>query len=112
MKISGGIFDKNNIKDKLVNLNILTSSKDFYKDKKKVKKIVKEKKLYEDIIHSYKELSLEVQNLKDINSLGAEENNQEIILDCLKKIELTIIKIKNIEAKCFLSGENEQSNIF
>ena len=112
MKISGGIFDKNNIKDKLVNLNILTSSKDFYKDKKKVKKIVKEKKLYEDIIHSYKELSLEVQNLKDINSLGAEENNQEIILDCLKKIELTIIKIKNIEAKCFLSGENDQSNIF
>ena len=51
-------------------------------------------------------------NLKDIYNLGVEESNEEIILDCLKKIEEIIKIIKKTEVCCFLSGENDTLDIY
>jgi peptide chain release factor 2 len=51
-------------------------------------------------------------NLKDIYNLGVEESNEEIILDCLKKIKEIIKIIKKTEVCCFLSGENDTLDIY
>ena len=111
-RILGGIFDENKIFSKLEKLKLETSKKDFWKDKKKVQKILKEKKLYENIISSYDSSQNEVLNLKDIYSLGAEEKNDEILLDCNKKIDQIYKQIKQNETNCFLSGENDQLDIY
>ena len=44
MKILGGIFDKNNIDQKIIDIDKKTQDKDFWKDNQKAKKIIKEKK--------------------------------------------------------------------
>jgi|TARA_B100001093_G_scaffold519751_1_gene610256 peptide chain release factor 2 len=44
--------------------------------------------------------------------LGKEESNNEIIEDCLKKIEDIQKKIKKNEINCFLSGENDSLDIY
>tara|TARA_B100000579_G_scaffold176379_1_gene143700 strand:- start:648 stop:1490 length:843 start_codon:yes stop_codon:yes gene_type:complete len=44
--------------------------------------------------------------------LGLEENNQEILEDCVKKIEQVFKKIKKNEINCFLSGENDSLDIY
>ena len=44
-KILGGIFDSHNIDTKLLELSKLIEKKDFWKNKKKVKKEVKKKKI-------------------------------------------------------------------
>ena len=54
----------------------------------------------------------DVQNVKDLFKLASEENNEEIIEDCNLKISEIINKIKNIEVKCFLSGENDDCDIY
>ena len=63
--ISGGIFENNKIDLKLKELEKTLLSENFWKDKVKVKKTVKEKKIYEDILISYKNLNNEINNLKN-----------------------------------------------
>ncbi len=41
-----------------------------------------------------------------------EEKNNEVLNDCLKKIEAIEIEAKKIEINCFLSGENDHLDIY
>ena len=111
-KILGGIFEQNKISSKLQELEKISSSKNFWKDQAKVKKIIKEKKLYDNIIKSYENCSKEILNLKDLYNLGMEEKNDEILIDCEKKINSIYELIKKNEVNCFLSGENDGLDIY
>ena len=110
--ISGGIFEKNNISLKLKKLEQVLLSENFWKDKIKVKKTVKEKKIYEEILNSFKSSSLEIKNLKDLYYLALDEKNDEILQDCNGKIQQLLKRIKKNEINCFLSGEHDDFNIY
>ena len=86
--------------------------KDFWKDANKSKKITKEKNFLEGILNFYKNTVNELNNLKDLNQLALEEENLEILNDCEKKISNTFKEIKTYETKCFLSGENDNLDIY
>jgi len=49
----------------------------------------------------------EIQNIYDLMNLALNEKNLEVIADCLKNADLLLSKIKKVEVKCFLSGEND-----
>ncbi len=110
--ISGGIFENNNITLKLQEIEKTLLSQNFWKDKAKVKKTVKEKKTYEDILNSYQSSLHEINNLKDLYNLALEEKNDEILQDCDIKINQLLTKSKEIEINCFLSGENDDFDIY
>ena len=60
----------------------------------KVKKTVKEKKIYEDILNSYQNSFQEINNLKDLYNLAFEEKNEDILEDCVIKInQLFVLKL-------------------
>ncbi|RPG52833.1 MAG: peptide chain release factor 2 [Flavobacteriales bacterium TMED288] len=108
----GGIFDKNKIESQLKELQEISLKEDFWKDSNLVKKTVKQKKIFEDIVNSYQNFSKEINNLKDLYNLAIDENNDEIILDCNSKIEDLRNLIKKTEINCFLSGENDDYDIY
>jgi len=110
--ISGGIFDKHNIQTKLKELEEITLQENFWKNKELVKKTVKQKKIFEDIINSYKKSSSEINNLKDLYNLASQEKDDEMIQDCNIKIDQIHKDIKKSEVNCFLSGENDDYNIY
>ena len=110
--ISGGIFDNENIEKKLKELEKTSLQENFWKDKNLVKKTVKQKKIFEDILNSYKKSLRDLNNLKDLHLLASEEKDDETILDCKKKIELILQDIKKNEINCFLSGENDDYDIY
>jgi peptide chain release factor 2 len=82
------------------------------KDKSLVKRIVKQKKIFEDILNSYKKSLDEINNLKDLHSLALEESDEETIRDCNEKIEQILSEIKKSEINCFLSGENDDYDVY
>ena len=84
----------------------------FWKDKPKVKKTVKDKKNFENIINSFETLSLEIKDLKDLYNLAITEKNEEILHECDAKIEELLKLIKKSEISCFLSGENDNLEIY
>ena len=112
MKISGGIFDKNKIELKLKDLEEINQKENFWKDKQLVKKTVKQKKWFQDILQGYKDALKDFHDVKDLFSLASQEKNQEIIDECILKINLLQQEIKKIEIQCFLSGENDDLNIY
>ena len=112
LKILGGIFDKNQIKDKLEDLEKKLQEENFWKNKDIVKKTIKQKKVFEEILSSYNNYFLELSNIQDLFKLAFEEKNEEIIKDCNDKIDEVLRNLKKIEINCFLSGENDELNIF
>lgn len=108
----GGIFDKNEIKDKIKNFDKKISQENFWRDKLTAQKILKEKKFLEKIIENYKFTINEVENLEQLLELAINENNTVVIKDCEKKINLLLYQIKKTEVSCFLSGENDHMDTY
>ena len=49
-----GIFDKNQVETRLADIENTLQQENFWKDKDTVKKTVKQKKIFEDILSSYR----------------------------------------------------------
>ena len=77
-----------------------------------VKKTLKKKNFYENILKSYQKLFEELENIKDLFELATQEKDEETILDCNKKISKILSEIKKNETNCFLSGENDDYDIY
>ena len=84
----------------------------FWKNKELVKKTVKQKKNFEDILNSYKISLSDINDVKDLFNLAANEKDDQTINDCNLKIEQILKEIKKNEINCFLSGENDDYNIY
>ena len=86
---------------------------DFWQDKANSKKIIKEKKLYEDLINSYETSIKKLDDLDDLNKLAIEENNLSIQKEDLPWNEwkpFRSIKIDGEELE-FSTGFTELHNI-
>tara|TARA_Y100001970_G_scaffold34746_1_gene42986 strand:+ start:4140 stop:5120 length:981 start_codon:yes stop_codon:yes gene_type:complete len=78
---------------------------DFWQDKTNSKKIVKEKKLFEDLINSFNQTYKKLKDLDELNHLAVEENNQEIQNEVFENIKLLKVLARKTEIQCFLSNE-------
>ena len=77
----------------------------FWQNKSTSNKIIKEKKLLEDLINSYNQSKTQLKDLNDLYDLAVEEKNTDIQNEINKNIsDLRIVTKKN-EIKCFLSNE-------
>jgi peptide chain release factor 2 len=84
----------------------------FWQDKTTSQKIIKEKKLYEDLINSYENSVKSIVDLQELNDLAVEEKNQLIINEVLENLKNLRILAKKNETKCFLSGESDSFDCY
>ena len=61
---------------------------DFWQNKSNSKKIIKEKKLYEDLIKSYDYSVKSLIDLQELNDLAVDEKNQSVINEVLENIKI------------------------
>jgi peptide chain release factor 2 len=81
-------------------------------DKPNSQKIIKEKKLHEELINSYEYSVKSLIDLNELNTLALEEKNHVIISEVLASIkELKLVTRKN-ETKCFLSNESDSLDCY
>ena len=64
------------------------------------------------MVSSFKNSLNEIKNLEEIYSLGLEENNQEILKDCEKKLIEIGKEVKKNEISCFLSKQDDHLDIY
>jgi len=79
----------------------------FWQDKSNSQKIIKEKKFYEDLLNSYEDSIISLNDLHELNELALEEKNQSVISEVLESIKNLRILAKKNETKCFLSNETD-----
>ena len=85
---------------------------DFWQDKTLSKKIIKEKKLFEDLIKSLDHTNKQLKDLDDLNQLASEENNKDILKDTNQNIKQLWTLTKKNEIKCFLSNEADSLDTY
>ena len=85
---------------------------DFWLNKTQSQKIIKEKKLYEDLINSYEDSIKSLNDLHELNNLAIEEKNQSIIKEILENIRNLKVLVKKNETKCFLSNETDSFDCY
>ena len=85
---------------------------DFWQNKSESQKIIKEKKLFEDLINSFNQSSKQLQELHELYRLALEENNT----DFQKEINQDIVNLRSLakknEIKCFLSNEADSLDAY
>ena len=84
----------------------------FWQDKSYSKKIVKEKKLYEDLINSFETSINKLNDLDDLNKLALDENNLNIQNEVFEDIKDLRTLVKKNEIKCFLSKESDSFDCY
>ena len=110
--MSGGIFEKNNIKEKIETFDKQIVQENFWKDKLSAQKILKEKKFFENIFNQFNFVVNELENLEQLLELATKENDISVTRDCEKKINLLFKEIKKTEVSCFLSDENDHLDAY
>ncbi|MDC1254513.1 peptide chain release factor 2 [Pelagibacteraceae bacterium] len=106
------MFEKNDIRQKLEKNNAKMLESNFWQNKSISQKIIKEKKLYEDLINSYENTSVSLTDLDELNNLATEEKNQSIIKEVLESIIKLKKTAKQNETKCFLSNETDSLDCY
>jgi peptide chain release factor 2 len=84
----------------------------FWQDKSNSKKIIKEKKLYEELINSHDRSVKSLIDLNELSELAKEEKNQTIISEVLENIKDLKKLAKKNETKCFLSNETDSFDCY
>ena len=84
----------------------------FWQDKLNSKKVIKEKKLFEDLISSFENSVKQLNDLNELNELAAQENNLNIQSEVLTGIKDLRIEVKKNEIKCFLSNETDSLDCY
>ncbi len=77
----------------------------FWQDKNNSQKVIKEKKLYENLIESLNESIEKLKDFDDLNQLALEEDNIIVQNETLQNIKELKKEVKKNEIKCFLSNE-------
>jgi peptide chain release factor 2 len=84
----------------------------FWQDKAGSKKIVKEKKLFEDLLYSHEKSIKNLKDLNDLNELAIEENDTTIIKEVFNNLKDLRERVKKNEIKCFLSNEADSLDCY
>ncbi len=77
----------------------------FWQDKNNSKKLVNQKKFFEDLINSLNSSVERLKDFQDLNELAIEENNLDVQREIIQNIKQLKSEIKKSEIKCFLSKE-------
>ncbi len=84
----------------------------FWQDKSNSQKVIKEKKLYEDLINSYENSINDLTDLDELNKLAVKEDNIIIQNEVFTNIKDLRRTVKKNEIKCFLSNEADSLDCY
>ena len=85
---------------------------DFWQNKSTSKKILKEKKLFDDLTNSYKNSVKNLSDFKALYELAFEEDNNDLLKELTNNLKKLKEDIKKTEIKCFLSNDADSLDCY
>jgi len=107
---SGGIFDGDNKKKKIAELQKMTTEPDFWDDNIKAQSILKELNDLKQWINDWEELNEKNNDLLVLFELAKEENDEKTLQEISEEIVILRSKIVNLELQHMLNGEDDNKN--
>lgn len=110
MKIYGGIFDLENMKKRLAEIEREMSSPDFWNDAEKAQKLSQERNQIEAQINLFSYIEQKIEDSEVLIDMAEEEGEEEILEEVEKNIEEVKKELRDLEIKKVLSGEYDRNN--
>mgnify|MGYP001487840911 CR=1 FL=1 len=85
---------------------------DFWQDKSTSKKVLKQKKLFEELIDSHRDTLKNISDTEEFYNLAIEDNNNDLVQEITNNLKELKKNIKKIEIKCFLSNDADPLNCY
>ena len=96
--------------DRIIELNNLVESQNFWDDTIKAQSIMKEKKQLEKTINQIKYVEIEKDNLFELIQLAEEEKDNILIEETIEQIEILLKACNKLQLESLLSGEADANN--
>jgi len=109
-KSYGGIFDLEEKKKKLEEIEKETSNPEFWADKNKAKEVLASRKILSKAIQSWEDMWKNFSDLKEFYTLAKEENDENTVLGIATEIDKMEAIVLKFEVQTILSGENDYNN--
>ena len=111
-QLSGAIFDLDNKKEQLKDLARQQEDPKIWEDHSLSQKIGKEKRILEDTIHEFEQLSSGIDNNKELFELATEEEDESTLIDLFQDTINLEKKLGQLEFKRMFSNPLDPNNCF
>uniref|UniRef100_A0A831ZZB9 Peptide chain release factor 2 n=1 Tax=Desulfacinum infernum TaxID=35837 RepID=A0A831ZZB9_9BACT len=106
----GGYFDIPGKRTRLQELDRLMARQDFWDDPEKSKDVLRERAQLSEIVSEFDALKTELEDNELLLELAVEENDGDALQDVARKTRELHKKVKALEVRQMLAGENDRRN--
>ncbi len=110
MKISGGLFDLDEKRERIEELEQMMTVPDFWDDQNTAQKVIAEMNGLKSYVDNFDELEKELDNLKVSFELVKEEDDNELFAELEQEINTLLEDINNFELQMLLSEPYDANN--
>lgn len=108
----GGLFDINQLKLRLAELEEILGDQNLWDDPKKAGNYMKEKSIAQNSLDSFNYISNGLLENLELAELAEIENEENLINQVQRELEKIAITAEKLETECLFSGENDTNNCF
>lgn len=108
----GGIFDYEEKKDRLAEVELLLGEPDVWNEPVKAQELGRERSSLELVVKTIDDLDEGVQDCGDLLDMAFEENDEEAVAEIETEVEKLDAQLAKLEFRRMFSGEMDSSNAF
>lgn len=112
MRISGGIFDLDSKKLRLIELNKEFENPDVWKDQSLSQSLGKEKSSIEKITVQFSSLDSSIKDLEELFEMASLDNDETIQNQLSQELDLIQNELSSLQFNRMFSGETDENNAF
>jgi peptide chain release factor 2 len=108
----GGIFDYDQAKTRLIELDGLSESPDIWKDQAKARDILKERTYLSNFVNSLNKVETDLVSLKELAEMASDSSDAEVIGEVVSELKTLAELARTQEVECLFSGEADANDCF
>ncbi|MDC0864819.1 peptide chain release factor 2 [Rickettsiaceae bacterium] len=107
-----GLFDPDSTRKRIAELEQLSIAPNFWDDQQRASTLLKEKNMLERVVESYDQINDGLSENFDLAIIAEDENDDEMLDQIQKELEIIVIAAEKLETECLFSGEADGNNCF
>lgn len=108
----GGIFDYDNRKERLVEVEMELAQPSVWDDPDRAQKLGQERSSLERVVKTIDDLNTGIGDSTDLLDMSVEENDEEAVADIEAEVEVMQVKLADLEFRRMFAGEMDENNAY
>lgn len=112
MTCSGGIFDYENKKDRLAEVELELGEPDVWNEPQRAQDLGKERSALEVVVKTIEQLDEGASDCQELLEIAAEESDEEAVAEIESEVQRLIAELDKLEFRRMFSGDMDENNAY